>query len=270
MFDCHVHSSFSGDSETEAVLACEAAITRGLTGIAFTDHLDYDYPGYEDTFLIDFNVYSEFMDALKAQYQSRLNIIKGIEVGIQPHVIDETAEVVMSHNFDYVLASVHIIDRMDPYNRVYYNGKTKVAAFSRYIEEIIFMVDNFHDFDMVGHLDYILRYASYPDSSLYYSDMIDLFDLLFKKIISRGKGFEVNTASYRDGKPGLPSAQFDINILKRYKELGGELICLSSDSHHKEYLGYKFEVFARMLIDSGFTHTVHFEERKHVFDKLEV
>lgn len=44
MYDCHMHTKFSTDSIMEAEAACETAIGLGLEGIAFTDHLDFDYP----------------------------------------------------------------------------------------------------------------------------------------------------------------------------------------------------------------------------------
>ena len=47
MFDCHVHSSFSGDSDLPAELAVRVAISLGLEGIAFTDHLDLNYPHFD-------------------------------------------------------------------------------------------------------------------------------------------------------------------------------------------------------------------------------
>jgi histidinol-phosphatase (PHP family) len=94
MFDSHVHSSFSGDSDMPAETACETAIKLGLSGIAFTDHLDIDFPDFDVKFLIDFEQYSSVMDEIKSRFESGLKVLKGIEVGIQPHVIEESDETV--------------------------------------------------------------------------------------------------------------------------------------------------------------------------------
>jgi histidinol-phosphatase (PHP family) len=268
MIDCHVHSSFSGDSEMPADVALDEAHKRGLKGVAFTDHLDYDYPGYDDFFMIDFETYSDYIDKLKYENKSRIKIIKGIEVGIQPHVIEDTLKVVQTHDFDYVLASVHIIDGMDPYKREYYSEKTKIQAYSRYLNELLFTVTNFEDFDILGHIDYIIRYAGYVDRTLRYNEHPELFDTLFRELIERDKGFEINTGSYRENISGPSVPEFDVDILKRYKELGGENICLSSDSHYADYLGYKFDYFKDMLSDVGFKYTVNFEKRKPVYTKI--
>lgn len=270
MFDCHIHSSFSGDSNLDAVSACELAIKAGLEGIAFTDHLDYDFPDFDDEFLIDFETYSRYMDNLKAKYKTRLKVLKGIEVGIQPHVIEDTYKVVKQYDFDYVLASVHIIDRVDPYKVLYYKDKTKMQAYSGYLEEVLFMVMNFDDFDAAGHLDYIIRCAKYDDRSLRYADHCDLLDSIFKVLASKGKGIEINTGSYRDKNDGVPVPEYDITILKRYRELGGEIVCLGSDSHSPEYIGYKFDYFSELLLEAGFKYTAHFEDRRPVFIPIKV
>ena len=49
MFDCHMHSNFSTDSVMSMVEACETSIKSGLEGVAFTDHLDIDYPGSDSS-----------------------------------------------------------------------------------------------------------------------------------------------------------------------------------------------------------------------------
>jgi len=267
MFDCHIHSNFSGDSEMPAETACEKAIREGLDGIAFTDHLDLDFPGYSDLYNIDLCKFLEKMDGLKEIYKNKIKLIKGIEVGLQPHVIDRTLNIVKSYNFDYVLASVHIIDGLDPYTNEYFDGKSKKEAYDRYLYEILFMIKNFTDFDSVAHFEFVTRKSVYDDRSLRYSEQKDIFDEIFKELVSKGKGFELNTGSFRD-KPGIETIVYDTAVLKRYRELGGEIISLASDAHEPKYIGYKFGYFRDLLLDSGFKYTVHFEQRKPVYDKL--
>ena len=267
MIDCHVHSNFSTDGEMTPEEACEKAISIGLQGITFTDHLDYDYPGADSFDNIDFPSYSEYMDSLVERYKSKLMVKKGIEVGIQPHVVEESLKVVRSIEFDYVLASVHIIDGIDPYYREYYIGKSIKEAYELYLKKILFSMDNFPDYDNIGHMDYIIRYAGYDDRSLRYCDHKELFDEILKILVSKGKGFEINTGSFRDVK-GMNTARFDIDILKRYRELGGEIISIGSDAHSLEYIGYKHEYIKEILLETGYRHIVHFENRKPVFTRL--
>lgn len=265
MFDCHMHSKLSTDSIMNVVDACETALQLGLEGIAFTDHLDIDYPDADESFNIDFNQYFSEISVVKDKYKGKLNILRAIEVGIQPHVIDESLRIVKSGPFDYVLASVHVIDGIDPYARVYYEDRSKLDAYERYLREIYFMITNIDDFDMVGHFEYIIRYAHYVDRSIRYADHTDVFDSILKELIRQGRGFEVNTGTYRD--PAV-QVEYDASVLKRYRELGGELVCLGSDAHRTDHIGLRFDYFAQIIRDAGFKYTVHFENRKPVYDKL--
>ena len=263
MFDCHMHTSFSLDSNMDATFACETAIGLGLHGIAFTDHVDFDYPG--EDFMIDFNQYFAEISSVREKYSDRIKLLYSVEVGIQPHVLTESMELITGYPFDYVLASVHVMDGIDPYMREFYKGKAKIEAYERYLQEIYFMIKNFESFDMVGHFEYIIRYASYADRTLRYNDHKEMLDSIMLELIHQGRGFEVNTGTYRNESA---DAQYDFEVLKRYRELGGELICLGSDAHRPEHIGIRFDYFAQMLRDAGFKYTVHFEKRKPVFDRL--
>ncbi len=44
-WDTHMHCNFSGDSKAAPEDMILAAIHKGLKGICFTDHIDWDYPG---------------------------------------------------------------------------------------------------------------------------------------------------------------------------------------------------------------------------------
>jgi len=263
MFDCHMHTKFSNDSTMEASIACETAIGLGLNGIAFTDHIDFDFPGGDC--LVDFDQYFAEMTSMREKYGDKIKLLNSVEVGIQPHVLTESLEMVTGYPFDYVLASVHVMDGVDPYMREFYRDKSKLEAYGRYLQEICFMVRNFESFDMVGHFEYIIRYADYADRTLRYNDHREILDAIMIELIHQGRGFEVNTGTYRNE---TADAQYDFEVLKRYRELGGELICLGSDAHRPEHIGKRFDYFAQMIRNAGFKYTVHFEKRKPVFDRL--
>lgn len=265
MFDCHMHSIFSTDSTMNAAEACKTAIQQGLEGIAFTDHLDIDYPDTDESFDIEYKEYFRLINDIREEYKGRLNVLRAIEAGIQPHVLDDTLKIIESYPFDYVLASIHIIDGVDPYRRVYYSDKSKKEAYERYLGEIFFMVQNFKNFDMVGHFEYIIRYAQYADRTIRYADHTEIFDSILKELILQGRGFELNTGTYRDP---AANAQYDFDVLKRYHELGGEFICLGSDAHRTEHVGLRFDYYSQMIKNAGFEYTVHFENRKPVRDRL--
>ncbi|MFZ5989791.1 MAG: histidinol-phosphatase HisJ family protein [Bacillota bacterium] len=265
MYDCHVHSSFSGDSNMDGETALNTAIDIGLKGLAFTDHLDYDYPDYDDVFLIDFEKYSQYMDRLKHVYNSKIKVLKGIEVGVQPHVVDESLEVINKYDFDFVIASVHVVDKLDLHNGDFCRGKSQYEAYSRYLEAVHNGISLFDNFDVLGHVDLIRRYGCYDNKTIKYNDFSDYIDAILNKLISNGKGLEVNTSGFRYK---LESPMPDYEIIKRFKELNGEIICTSSDAHTPEYIGYKFDYLKELLLKAGFEYTAYFENRKPVFSKI--
>ena len=94
LWDCHMHSSFSADSDTSMEDMIHEAIRRNLSGICFTEHLDPDYPPTPDneTFELDLDGYRETLFSLQEKYRSKLNIHFGIELGLQPHLADSLNE----------------------------------------------------------------------------------------------------------------------------------------------------------------------------------
>ncbi|MDD5603535.1 MAG: histidinol-phosphatase HisJ family protein [Eubacteriales bacterium] len=251
MIDSHIHSTFSTDSRMPAEAAIIEAIKKGLDGVVFTEHLDYDYPGYESSFQIDYDAYFSEMERLRKKYGGRIRIYAGLEAGIQPHVAERTANTLAGQQFDFIIASIHIIKGMDPYsNQTLYNGREKHDVYSEYLMLIDEMLNYYHVFDALGHFDYITRYAPYEDVSIRYEDYSSIFDSIFNKLISKGNIMEINTASYRE-KPGRPSPAFDTNILIRYREMGGKTVSLGSDAHETQYLNWKFSEFERYISAAG-------------------
>ncbi|NLV36436.1 MAG: histidinol-phosphatase HisJ family protein [Clostridiaceae bacterium] len=263
MFDCHMHTKFSTDSIMDASAACERSIALGLEGIAFTDHLDIDFPG--GGFMVNFDDYFSEIATIRANYGKEIKILDAIEVGIQPHVLDGSMKTVAGYPFDYVLASVHVLDGLDPSEGEFYKDKPRHEAYELYLKEIYRMIKTFESFDMVGHFDYIIRYAPYEDRMLRYNDHRDILDAIMIELVKQGRGFELNTGTYRKNEPGV---DYDFELLKRYRQLGGELICLGSDAHRQEHIGLRFEYFSQMVRDAGFKYSVHFEKRKPVFSPL--
>ena len=106
------------------------------------------------------------------------------------------------------------------------------------------------DFDIVGHYDYVARYAPYPQASIFYRDFSDIFDAMFKYLAQEGKALEINTKTYKDYHGRTP--EMDIAVLRRFRELGGEAVSLGSDSHDAQRTGDNFLHFADVVRSAGF------------------
>ena len=104
LWDTHMHCHFSGDSDTAPEDMIKASIEKGLNGICFTDHLDYDYKEHPGMFDLDVDSYYKEIISLRDKYKSVLPINFGIELGLQPHVVEKN-NIIISINFfiDFIL-----------------------------------------------------------------------------------------------------------------------------------------------------------------------
>jgi histidinol-phosphatase (PHP family) len=251
--DYHVHTNFSSDGKASMEQMTEQAVTLGLQKICFTDHMDYDYPSLKGgrDFVFDMKEYIKKIAEIKKRYQGRIEIRTGIELGLQPHLKERLNNLLQSCSFDFVIGSSHLVDHMDPYYPTYWEN---CNAF-----------DGFH---VYGHLDYIIRYAPIQQKEKTvdsYTDYADVLDECLKTILSHGRGIEVNSSGF---KYGLGHPHPSTNILKRYRELGGELITIGSDSHEPKHLCYDFARVADLLKGIGFRYYAVFVQGKPMYEKL--
>lgn len=269
LFDNHNHSQFSFDGQRTSVEAsARAALSAGLGGICFSDHCDHYVPPMKASFE---DLKPEYFDVAEQQEEigrvqdllgEDVKILKGIEIGMYEECHEQIRDVLDSNSFDQVLASVHYIQQTDPYYGGYYEGKDWKQAYGGYLETIYKEMTWLGDFDIMGHYDYIVRYAPYPVTSILYRDFSEIFDEMFRYLIYEGKALEINTKSYEGHRGRI--VELDHNVLLRYRELGGEIISLGSDSHEPTRVGAGFTFHAELLKSLGFRWTAHYEQRRLV------
>lgn len=261
--DCHVHCDFSDDSGMLPRQGVDSAVAYGLKGIAYTDHIDIDYPDPSYDFTFDIAARTKSLNQLQKQYEGRLSIINGVEIGIQPSVIKQSNEFVTKGNFDFVICAVHSVDHYSLcMSSKFFEGKSKKKAYRRYLEAVYDSVTHFDDFDIVGHIGYVRRYGPYEDRSMPYAEFSDIIDMILKRVIDDGRGIEVNTSGYAYNL-GSPIPDFD--IIERYKELGGKIITIGSDAHDPKCIGARFLDTLKRVHRIGFKSVAYYEQRKPVF-----
>lgn len=263
--DMHIHSLFSTDSDTPMESMVQAAVKAGIPTICFTDHIDYDYPVKDITFEFDIGRYKEAIDALKEKYKSKILILMGVELGLQEHLGGRYRKLVEGYPFDFIIGSQHLVGNKDPYYSETFEGRTDMEIYREFFKETLRDIKAFHDFDSMGHLDYIVRYGRKKAADYRYRDYADIIDEILKLLIRYNISLELNTAGIRK-QLGFPNPHPE--ILKRYRELGGTCVTVGSDSHKPHSLGYAFDEAADILKDCGFTHYVYYVQRKAHFVKL--
>lgn len=269
--DYHLHSSFSGDSETPMEEMILQGIKLGLTRMCFTEHNDFDYPTTEpdpipegmfelnpDSYLYDFLKFKE-------KYAGQITLNFGVELGLQQHLSRENAAFAKAHDYDFIIASSHICNGKDPYYPSFYEGRTQAEAYAEYFESILDNLKSYSNFDVYGHLDYVVRYGPTKDDGYSYEAYRSVLDRILEHLISMEKGIEINTA-------GLAKGMRDVNpcigIIRRYHELGGEIITVGSDAHEPGQIAYAFDQAADILKSCGFRYYTTFEKRSPSFHKL--
>lgn len=267
--DCHLHSSFSGDSDTPMEEMVLKGISLGLNTMCFTEHHDIDYPdspeGSGSIFLLNTDSYLYDLARLKEKYRDRIRLLFGVELGLQPEILRKNAVYAKSYEFDFIIGSSHICHGRDPYYPAFYEGRSEEDAYREYFTSILENVKKFSNFDVYGHLDYVVRYGPNRDQNYCYEKYRDIFDEILETLLENGKGIELNTGGIKQGMKDFHPCT---DILKRYRQLGGEIVTVGSDAHDTDQIAASFSRAAEVLQSCGFRYYTLFQNRTPEFIRI--
>lgn len=263
LLDLHIHSDNSKDADHSVTLICEKAIEKGIRAIAITDHcecLEYEEYGHSIT------CRQSAFEARKASlvFEGQLVVTSGVELG-NPVRNTEAVDDVMKNNFDYVVASVHRIrGKKKSFRHLDYTREANRPEFlmPRYFDDVIETVE-WNDFDSLAHLTYPIRY--YPDELLAQfklSGCEEQIRHILKTLAANGKALEINTGSkeYKTADiAGCTHPYFE--LVKLFKELGGEYVTVGSDAHNANDVGSGMEKAMRMAEEAGFKFITLYQRR---------
>ena len=151
---------------------------------------------------------------------------------------------------------------MDPR---FFEGLTRKQAYLKYFKEVLQNIKKYNnEFDVYGHLDYVVRYGGYDEKSIEYREFREILDEIIFNLVRKDKGLEINTSGIRYGL-GYPHP--NIEILKRYQELGGHIVTIGSDAHNYHDLGSNFDLAIEILEAAGFDEITMFHRRQPEFIK---
>lgn len=266
MFDTHTHTNNSPDSKQTIDELCEAAIKKGVKGLAVTDHahLSHIYENYFEGYTAIEAIKNSIADInnAKKKYKDKLQVFCGVEIGETLYDMKKTEQILELADYDIIIASIHHIkgSKWDiPYSRVKYDDSVSdeeiIEVLNSYFEELLEVVEKL-DFDVLAHLTGPFRYINGRwNRNIDINIFNHYITMILDTIIMRGIALEINSAYDDDFYPNEA-------IIKKYYDLGGRLITLGSDAHRSERVANKFEEAITMLKKIGFSYYCYYEHRK--------
>ncbi len=268
--DFHTHSRCSQDAHDTMADMAAAARDRGIRHLCFTDHCDLDAFATGKPDPDCFRRLRPQLETAWAELQASrpegLEAGLGLELGEASHDPDRAAEIAAWDALDFVIGSTHnLLDCKDFYCYPYHSLEECYALRDRYFQELI-ETARLPFVDVIGHIGYLRRYiakAGYPQVRVDMESCGEQVDALLRTCLETGRGIECNCSGLRNADIGetIPGA----DILKRYRELGGEIITLGSDSHCVADAGAGIREGHALLQELGYRYITVFRRRKPEF-----
>ncbi len=252
IYDQHVHSHLSFDSEESFEQYLIRAQNLGLTHFVTTEHVDLSCALLGKDLLVDFAHQDQCI--AQAQKNVDIHILKGVELGYKLSRLKDLEALVQANNFDVVLMSVHEDAEADCTTQGFLAKRTPSEAYGAYVDLYIEMLNSCSCYDIVGHIDYILRYIGRVPLEVHK----DKLTQLLKLVIAQEKSLECNTRFLYDQKDG----SYLRYIFELYYTLGGRKVSLGSDAHTAGAFFGGFDEALDMLKTIGFRHVYAYQQRQ--------
>lgn len=266
-YDYHTHSHISFDANISIQQTCALALKRGACGLTFTEHAVFENDPALDE-LPDIGAYEGELAVSRAAFPA-LELGMGLELDLNPARLADTEKLLKAAEWDFVLGSMHELEgyNLSEYDCKFCIGKSDKQAYHTYFSGLYERVKACPSFDSLGHLDLLLRHHRFNDRPFDYADHAEILDALLKLLIQRGQGLEVNTAGPYYGAaemhPGL-------TVLRRYRQLGGDIITCGSDCHSGPMVFRCIMEGYKMIKEAGFKYVSLFYNRELHQLKLEI
>ena len=259
--DCHNHSTLSPDGNDTPEVMAARAFELGIKHFTLTDHIENEK--------LDSWHYFEAMDnsrevylKLKAQYEGRMNIYFGAELGQPLYDLPQAERILDKYDYDFVLGSQHRT-RTYPYlNEVSDSEADRLRCMDEYFEEELALAE-WGKFCSLSHLTFPLRFicgdgGHHIDMTRYSS----IIDKILDTIISKDIALEVNSSGIRKGLGvPMPCAEY----IKRYYDKGGRLITVGSDAHRACDVGADIPESIAILKEIGYNEVCVFIKKQPKF-----
>ena len=260
LVDYHTHSKCSPDSNARLSDMVQAARRAGLKELCTTDHCDLMREDGSPLEHWDWTPILNQFDAVQhSMHRPGFRISLGLELGAAATAPQKARGILEGAPLDFVIGSVHNLSPrlggQDFFYLDYTNPDFCRAALEDYVSSLLALAPLPY-YDALGHIIYPLRYINgRAGHQMTLEPWNDQLDEVLRAVIHAGHAIEVNTHGGREVEDWLP-------ILRRYHELGGELITLGSDAHRPAYVGRGLIRAAELMREAGFRYLTLYRSRK--------
>ncbi|WP_335996751.1 histidinol-phosphatase HisJ family protein [Fusobacterium polymorphum] len=257
MFDQHVHSSFSFDSNENLENYINVCNENDMIT---TEHLDFENPiiNYKDS-LFDYLKYVGQIKNLNKKYSNKFFL--GIEIGYTPNSEKRIEDFLKDKNFNLKLLSIH---QNGNYDYMCVNKKliSLEVLIQEYFEQMIQALESSIEFNVLAHFEYGLRMIDISVTD--FDNLASVFlNKIIELIVKKEITFEVNTKSmYKYKKENLYNY-----MIEKYIKKGGRLFTLGSDAHNIKEYAYKFDEAKNFLLSKNIKEIILFKD-KIIMQKL--
>ena len=269
-FDFHVHSDVSQDSSASMLDMVRAEAQRGVKAMCFTNHcdmIDWHTNLPDDRCLtVPERTWEKKRELLEICPKLPIDVRFGLELG-EAHYDFERAEAIASScNMDFIIGSVHILKGRGDFAFMTYSSTQECEeVYEQYLDELIQLSER-GVFDVMGHIGYSLRSMKKSgfDVPLTVERGGERLRTVLANIIDKGRGIEINCSGIRDGAEAFPN----LEVLKLYSSLGGEILTIGSDAHRPEDAAAGIPDGMELAREAGFKYITLFKDRKPEFIKI--
>jgi histidinol-phosphatase (PHP family) len=264
LLDLHVHSTCSSDGASSIAEYARRAAEMGLVEVGFCEHADFD-PRDRSYRYLDLPRYDAEMAAARVEVPG-IWLRQGVEITYQSSLEAQIGDWLAGHPWDIVVSSVHLVDYVDGWamisephaNEGYFASHSEREAYAPYFEELLRAARSGLG-DVLGHFDLIKRYGTAAYSRFEPEAFEDEVRAVLRAVIQGGMGLEVNASGMRQ-RPGEPYP--GLEILRWYREMGGEVLTAGSDAHHVGDLAAGIGETLDLASAAGFRAITTFEAGK--------
>ena len=263
MIDLHVHSTCSADGGASIADYARRAPELALAEVGLCEHADFD-PRDRSYRYLDLARYDQEIAAARA-IAPEVRLRQAVEITYQANLEAEIRAWLAVKRWDYVIASVHLLDYRDGWAMVseqsaveaYFSEHSQHQAYLPYFEELLRAARSGLG-DVLGHFDLVKRYGVTHYGRFEPAIFAEEIRAVLRAAVEAGVGLEINASGLRQAPgelyPGLA-------VLSWYREMGGEIVTIGSDAHCIEHLAAGMGQALALARAAGFTAITTFEAR---------